>query len=102
MNGMIIVFLTTLAALYFMFVAMSKEEGFLFSTKRMGWVLMILMVIVQIGILFAQADEKQKLLRAIVEHDITLPPIFETQVYDTKLELETEKIKEQLNANNKK
>lgn len=92
----ILIFANTLAALYFMFMAMSEEEGFIFSTKRLGWLLLILMLIIQLRILIIQADEKHELLRAAVEHNVTLPPIFKTQVYDTKLEIETEKIKGKL------
>ncbi len=92
----IIIFALTLAIIYGMWVALSNEEGFLLSTKRLGGILVVMLLIVQIIILTMEGAEKEQLLIAVAENNITLPPNFKQQLIDTKLSLASAKLAKEL------
>jgi hypothetical protein len=82
MIGLILI--TTIGVIYSVWIMITKETGFLFSTKRTGFVILLLL-----GLLFSlynEYKERKLLITICYENNITLPAIFEREIKSIKVE----------------
>jgi len=72
--------------IYALICALGKETGFIFSTKRMGWVMTFIFGFVFLFALFVSHSQRLTLIKTCVDNNITLPQEFSRDVKNYKVQ----------------
>jgi len=90
----ILIILSTVGMLISLYSYLSEENGFILSTKKIGFVMMFAFAMVYFIAIFETYSEKRELVKICVENNVTIPKRYQNIVVSIKVGKYVESLKD--------